>query len=81
MSQPISEDEQVIDWIIRETIVDGGLVNPRAARKLCLAHISSAEWQWKHGPFKCICTKKCECGVDKTGGGIHSDWCPKSCLS
>ena len=19
----------------------------------------------------------CECGVDKAGGGLHSDWCPK----
>jgi len=23
---------------------------------------------------------KCECGVDATGGGLHSDWCPKAIL-
>lgn len=22
--------------------------------------------------------KKCECGVDATGGGMHSSWCPKA---
>lgn len=29
-----------------------------------------------HGP-NCECFGKCECGVDKVGSGIHSDWCPK----
>jgi len=26
----------------------------------------------------CCGGRKCECGVDKAGGGVHSDWCPKA---
>jgi hypothetical protein len=38
--------------------------------------VESTTWQ----PFQGVefVEKKCECGVDKTGGGTHSSWCPKA---
>jgi hypothetical protein len=38
--------------------------------------VESTIWQ----PFQGVefVEKKCECGVDKIGGGAHSSWCPKA---
>lgn len=72
-----AKDRKIFDLIVREHIADRGLVNPKAARKLCLAHVTLPGYQEEYGPFECVCPKKCECGVDKTGGR-HSSWCPKS---
>lgn len=50
----------------------------------CLAHTDPFECEkfylYDEATKDCCkankCDKKCECGVDKTGGK-HSDWCPK----
>lgn len=44
----------------------------------CSGHRLVGLSEWLPEAMKKATAVACECGVDKTGGGIHSSWCPKA---